>query len=134
MRVTKSILFLLAVLICLPLVTGCGGGDGNNMGDGDNNGPGPGIQTRVVTGTVNQGTAKNISPRTYKAKLLASYIFDSISPSSVLAAGQAGTFLVRAVSRDGSILSNARTNLLRLLHLLFSLGSVHRRKRVEDRG
>lgn len=95
-------LFLLTILLGFFLVGGCGGGDGDNMGDGDND-PGPGIQTRVVTGTVSEGVAKNVSPRAYKAKSFASYVFDSIAPESALAAGQAGTFIVTAVARDGSV-------------------------------
>ncbi|MEX0999974.1 MAG: hypothetical protein WD000_08470 [Thermodesulfobacteriota bacterium] len=97
-QVNKSKFFvpLLTVFLSFYLISGCGGGDGNNIGDGDN-GPGPGIQTRVVTGTVNEGTAKNMSPRIYKAKLFASSVFDFIAPSGALATGQAGTFIVRTV-------------------------------------
>ena len=103
-QINKSKFFipLLTVFLSFYLIGGCGGGDGNNIGDGDS-GPGPGTQTRVVTGTVNTGTAKSISPNIYKAKLFASYIFDSITPSGALATGQAGTFIVRVVSRDGSV-------------------------------
>lgn len=99
---SKFLVPLLTVFLSFYLISGCGGGDGDNMGDGDD-GPGPGIQTRVVTGTVNTGTAKNISPNTYKAKLFASSILDAILPSSALAVGEAGTFIVTAVDRDGSV-------------------------------
>jgi hypothetical protein len=74
------------------------------MGDGGDN---PGAQTREVTGVVSTGTVKNISPTILKDKLFTTFmsnpIFKSIAPTSALAAGQAGTFTVTAVARDGSV-------------------------------
>jgi len=103
---SKFFVTLLTVFLSFYLIGGCGGGNGNNMGNGTGdvgNGPGPGTQTRVVTGIVNTAAAKNISPNMHKAKVAASYIIDFIAPSGALAVGEAGTFLVTAAARDGSM-------------------------------
>lgn len=86
----------LLTLFSLALIGGCGGGggdEGTNMGG----------QTREVTGVVTQGTARNITPRAYKKKVLASKAYKLIVPHSAFASGQAGTFKVTATGTDGSI-------------------------------
>ncbi len=100
---SKSFSFvpLIIVFLSFYLIGGCGG---NDVGDGGDN---PGVRTRVVTGAVSTGTVKNISPTIHKDKLFATFmsnpLFKSIAPTSALAAGQAGTFIVTAIARDGSV-------------------------------
>ena len=90
---------LLLTLFGLALITACGGG-GSDETSLEN-------QAREVTGIVNEGTAKGISPKTYKTRVFAlkdfSFLCKLIAPPSALASGQAGTFRVRAMGRDGSI-------------------------------
>ena len=99
---SKFFVPLIIVFLSFYLISGCGGGNGT--GDGGDN---PGVRTRVVTGAVSAGTANNISPTIHKEKLFSTYIFrslfTSIATTSALAAGQAGTFTVTAVARDGSV-------------------------------
>lgn len=92
----KLCLLLSTVIFGISLVAGCGGGGGDD-------GTGPEIRTRVVTGAVSGGTAKNISPTTRNKNSFAAFISKSLTPEAALAAGMAGTFRVTAVARDGSI-------------------------------
>jgi len=92
----KLCLLLSTVIFGISLITGCGGGGGDD-------GTGPEIRTRVVTGAVSAGTAKNISPTVHNENSFAAFISKSLTPTTALAAGMAGTFAVTAVARDGSV-------------------------------
>jgi hypothetical protein len=89
-------LFVL-MLFSVFLITACGGGD-DHMDGGS-----PGMQTREVTGVVSEGTARYFYPGTNKTITLGMSFYDIIAPYSANAAGQAGTFIVSAMGRDGSI-------------------------------
>jgi hypothetical protein len=96
----KIKLSLFSLLLCIiTLITACDGGNDHHR----DNGVAPGRQTREVTGVVSEGTAKHFSPESNKTIILAMNLYDLISPYSAYATGQAGTFIVSAMGRDGSI-------------------------------
>ncbi|HEX9666212.1 MAG TPA: hypothetical protein VGA95_06575 [Thermodesulfobacteriota bacterium] len=96
----KIKLSLFSLLLCIiTLIAACDGGDDQHR----DNGATPGRQTREVTGVVGEGTAKHFSPGGNKTAILAMNVYDLISPYSAYATGQAGTFIVSALGRNGSI-------------------------------
>ena len=87
----------LLMLFTVFLITACDGGD-DHMDGGT-----PGTQSREVTGVVSEGTARHLYPEANKTTILALDLFDLIAPYSAHATGQAGSFIVSAMGRDGSI-------------------------------
>jgi hypothetical protein len=80
------------------LVTACDGGGNDHMDGGS-----PGMRTRDVTGFVSGGTARHFYPGSNKTSISGVSFYDLISPYSAYASGQAGTFIVTTMGRDGSI-------------------------------
>ncbi len=92
----KLVLFLMVG--ALFLINACDGGGGDHMDGGS-----PGGQTRQVTGVVSEGAARHLYPEANKTTILALNLFHLIAPYSAHATGQAGSFIVSAMGRDGSI-------------------------------
>ena len=92
--------FLLLMILGVFLIIACdgGGGDHDHMDGGS-----PGGQTRRVTGVVSEGTARHLYPEANKRVILALNLYDLMAPASAYATGQAGTFIVSAMGRDGSM-------------------------------
>lgn len=101
-RITPNIehsrlgLFLL-MIFSVSIVTACDGSGG------DMDGGSPGMRTRAVTGVVSVGTARHFYPKANKTIILALNLYDLIAPANAHASGRAGTFMVSALGRDGSI-------------------------------